>query len=769
METLSQTNTQPIMPSNIQALSKHFLLTVIVTNLLCTIMITVAMMFLFRLKTVLESEELAWLSNHYLIGILILLYLPVVWHILIFKASRISTIVALFFPWLFFGAFYVFMVSLAATDSSGGEGLLGLAILLYASGAYAIGHSISTIPLTISFKLGSKLFFILSSIVPVLLLISLSWFTISSRYFMWVEENISDDDLAKADNPLTIKDCEKLKFARTPNWLNYPICKAALDKRNNLLNSRREAVKSFSPSNEALSYFREVAFSPENPTIKQWVGLHDNPIDDIPVVAIGQPDHNDITCMQKAVKELDELIPLSFSFNDWSDSRPGNDPDDNKINLVFLPERQGVRSIGPESGTQTAQHYIGQSHIVIAIEQSPLERCSDVYRGLAISGGLHATGKSHPESILHSSLPKTAGFADIDKEVMRMLYMPGLRIGSTSSQVEEFFAQYVGLFTDDQQPEEGFKEYISDMGFRIDYPAGWHIYPTLGSGPFLGAVQFLPAVSLDVGRWNGGFIISDDIKQQLLSVVGSFPPPPAREEAETNITASLEKLVRKNSPNAKIIESKSLQVNGNEAGSVTYEEGNTKTILVSQLVKYSEYSGLDPVGIVISYSAKGGYFDPTVMNRALTSFRGSVLQKYVNDLDSKEMQEMQEVEQYLSKNQDVKLPGYTAYRRQADLERESLNIFYECPDGEKGFRVQKAALTVIGSFEQYLETLRARNGNASIKEVDINGVGAYLALVESGAPDTLTWTTNSLWIDISNFCENLTAEQLLEIARKLEY
>ena len=167
-----------------------------------------------------------------------------------------------------------------------------------------------------------------------------------------------------------------------------------------------------------------------------------------------------------------------------------------------------------------------------------------------------------------------------------------------------------------------FVEYLSPIGFRVNYPRGWEVREVEGIDASLGGVHFFPkgTVLLEHPIWN------KDVSEQLISIGGSVSLKTYAEtwkSLENEEEAS--KLVLQDTRESSILKSEKITINSELATTIDYldAERDVRGKAAVLLAMPADDPELSPAIILtIDYKAKESLYSPDIAEEVMRSFRG---------------------------------------------------------------------------------------------------------------------------------------------------
>lgn len=272
-------------------------------------------------------------------------------------------------------------------------------------------------------------------------------------------------DICEAATSWDYEDCVYIVFrdgiqpevCGTKENPTYESCVAAESKKymreQGWQGEMQTSKKKPSITQDAITYFNEVGFlsDPESTKliVTKWVNVG------ALIFAREFPEEADLRCVQDAIQELNRVgmrtrllhpegtmaddTPEKWEDRKWSEKYAAD------MSFQLMPRQEHGISLDYFSSEEDLQHVkdvagigpkverglITQAIIAIDRRSSLEERCTQFRKQILEAFGLHATGTSHPESLLNVTIPNEGTFASIDLEVLQMLYQPSILPGDT--------------------------------------------------------------------------------------------------------------------------------------------------------------------------------------------------------------------------------------------------------------------------------------------------------------------------------------------------
>jgi len=210
----------------------------------------------------------------------------------------------------------------------------------------------------------------------------------------------------------------------------------------NVTNPSTPSVAPFSVSSEAINYFLQVAMGSEwgssGGVVRKWSGP-------VRIGVIGNPTREDEQTLNTVIAELNDLI---------EDDRVTVTRDDRNPNVVmrFVPEAQ-FRSVEPNYVPRNLGFFwlqwnnqsISNARILVSTTGvTQRERSHLIREELTQVMGLMRDSYDYPDSIFYQRWTDVNEYADIDREVIRLLYQPTITFGMSQQQVTAEIARLRG-------------------------------------------------------------------------------------------------------------------------------------------------------------------------------------------------------------------------------------------------------------------------------------------------------------------------------------
>ncbi len=186
-------------------------------------------------------------------------------------------------------------------------------------------------------------------------------------------------------------------------------------------------------SQEEIEYFTEIAlgaeFGDEVPVIKKWT-------DDIRIKVKGEPTEADLNTLNNIVNDLNELISgIKIKIVDKNENLPitfSPESDFAAINPNYVPTNYGFFW----ALWHDDNYVIYEARILISTtELTQKERSHLIREELTQSLGLMNDSNKYNDSIFYQKWAAVTKFSEIDKAVIRLLYLENIKPGMSKQQV----------------------------------------------------------------------------------------------------------------------------------------------------------------------------------------------------------------------------------------------------------------------------------------------------------------------------------------------
>lgn len=205
------------------------------------------------------------------------------------------------------------------------------------------------------------------------------------------------------------------------------------------VNPPTPSVAPFSVSSEAVDYFLEIAMGSEwgssGSVVRKWTGP-------VRIGVQGNPTREDEQTLNAVISELNDLI---------EDDRVTISRDDRNPNVLirFVPESQ-FRSVEPNYVPRNLGFFwlqwnnqsISNARILISTTGvTQQERSHLIREELTQTMGLMRDSYDYPDSIFYQRWTDVTEYAEIDREVIRLLYQPTINFGMSQRDVSAEIAR----------------------------------------------------------------------------------------------------------------------------------------------------------------------------------------------------------------------------------------------------------------------------------------------------------------------------------------
>lgn len=219
---------------------------------------------------------------------------------------------------------------------------------------------------------------------------------------------------------------------------NYSILQTENQILNGLILSLQQQIDSLTPdftNTELIEYFKDIALGFEFGSASEITRRWENDVNLFIGGNISEANSNEIN---KIKDEINELITTNISFNIVNDSINSNHylyiglPDD--YNSIF-PDNS-INQIGSFWLYWDSNNSFNNSRAFIDSRVSITLQKHLLREELTQSLGLAKDSYTYPESIFYQDQSLTTEYAEIDKELIKLLYHPDMSTGLNASEVE---------------------------------------------------------------------------------------------------------------------------------------------------------------------------------------------------------------------------------------------------------------------------------------------------------------------------------------------
>lgn len=189
-----------------------------------------------------------------------------------------------------------------------------------------------------------------------------------------------------------------------------------------------------------IAYFKNIAlgfeFGTASKITRKWNA-------DMKIFVGGQPDENLLEELDKIIVEVNELATNGFSMKIVSDSLQSNyylflGSGDDFVKMFPGQEKYVSDNWGLFYIAWNGTNYLYKGHMYVDIVRAGAAGQKHLLREeLTQSLGLAQDSPMYPESIFQSAWTTTTEYAPIDRDVIRLLYHPNMRVGLNEQEVDE--------------------------------------------------------------------------------------------------------------------------------------------------------------------------------------------------------------------------------------------------------------------------------------------------------------------------------------------